>query len=421
MKLPRPRSGILLIMFSAFVLFLSWASYSELDKITRGEGKVAPSKQTQIIQSYEGGLIKRILVKEGDIVEKNQPLVEIDQSTLVSQYKETQQQYYAAFAKAVRLAAEINGTVPTYSTELQERATAIVTAQLELYRARQTQLESELNGLHSELLQRQQELVEIDVAIDSDAKNLASYSDELKMLQPLIDKGIEPQITLLQEQRSITELQGKMDGSRQARIRLMSAVQEVQDKIKAAKDKFRADALGDLTTVTGQISELDESLPALKDRVERTEIRSPIKGVVNRILATTIGGVAQSAMPLMEIIPLEDTLLIETRVDPKDIAFITPGQKALVKITAYDFSRYGGLSGTVVNISADAVHVGKEDSKTAYIVRITTDKNYVASGNEKLYIVPGMIAEVNIVTGKRSILNYLLAPVLKMKENALRE
>ena len=417
-------SSLLLVsMFIGIATLLIWASLSKIDQVTHGGGKVVASTQMQTIQSVEGGTIKNILVKEGDVVEPGQPLIEIDQATVVSQYNQTLAQYYGLMARAERLTAEIAGTPPKFDDALVQKASAVVTTQSELYRQRQAQLVNDKEVLQNELVQRQQEVNENNVTVEYAERSITSLQAQEAIIKPLVDKGIESKMTLMDEERQINDLQGKAEASKAAQIRLNAAILEVQNKIKGADEKFRADALSELGTVTAQVAEVEQAIPALKDRVDHNVIRSPIKGIVNRVLDYTIGGVAPAATPLLEIVPFEDKLKVEANISPKDIAFIHVGQPVEIKLSAYDFARYGGLTGTVTNVSADAVKVSKDDNNTAYIVQISTDRNYLEteSDHQKYYIMPGMQADANIITGKRTILNYLISPVLRLKQNAMQE
>jgi membrane fusion protein, adhesin transport system len=416
------RSTLVLMVLSAVVLLIIWASIAEVDRVARGDGHVIPSQQVQIIQSYEGGIVKRILVKEGDIVKKGDVLMEIDHSVLVSQLKENKQKYLSLMARAQRLGAEVGGKPLKFGPELLSGADSVVKTETLLYTARRDALENELRLVGQQIDQKRQEVAEAQINLSTANRSLESIKQEINIIEPLVKRGIEPEINLLQLRRTANEQQGKRDSAATSIVRLQSALAELESRRIGATDKYRSEALTDLTAITAQIAELEQKLPSLEDQVNRTELQSPVHGVVNRIHITTVGGVAQSGTPLMEVVPIDDTLLIEAEVKPENIAFLRSGQPVLVKITAYDFSRYGGLTGTLVNIGADAVKTGEhKESPNVYRIKVRTQENALHADGKKFEIIPGMVAQVDVITGKRTVLHYLIDPVLKVRDNAFRD
>lgn len=414
------RHTLLFAVASFLLASLLWAGFAQLDRVTRGTGKVVPSRQVQVIQNLEGGIVKKVFVREGQVVDKGDVLLELDQTILRSQYNQGRHQYLAQRAKIDRLRAEIDGTEPVFPKEVMTEAPEVAVTEQQLYQGRQAELAAELSVLHNQTLQRQQELGEAAVTLETAKRGLALAEIEFKMIKPLVDKGYEPEISLLHLRQNMNDLRGQKEGAEHAIVRLKAAIGEAKDRAEQAREKFRSAALADLAKATVDLSETKQSLPALRNRVDRTEVRSPVKGVVNRILAKTVGGVVKPGEPLVEVVPLDDTLLVEAHIKPSDIAFLSPGQRVMVKITAYNFAKYGGLEGTLKTLSADAVQVDKDTS--VYVAYIRTDSNVLSGAkDQKLEIIPGMVAEVDIMTGKQTVLDYLIKPVLKIQEKAMRE
>lgn len=411
---------LLLTLATFIIVSMLWAGLAELDRVTRGQGKVVPSRQMQVVQNLEGGIVKRVAVDVGQVVNEGDLLIELDQTILRSQYNQGRQQYLAHLAKVSRLRAEVAGKEPEFPAEIVNEAPQTVAAERQLYLGRKAELAAELRILDNQVLQRRQELNEATVNLQTAERGIALAEAEMRMIKPLVEKGLEPEISLLQLQRSLNEQQGKKAAAEHAIVRLTAAIREYEDRARSITDKFRSSALSELSQATAALTEVQQSLPALQNRVTRTDVRSPVRGVVNRVLTKTVGGVVQPGEPLVEVVPLDDTLLVEAHIKPSDIAFLSPGQEVMVKITAYDFAKYGGLTGRLETISADAVKVDKD--VTMYVVYVRTDSNILPGAKDQpLEIIPGMVAEVDILTGKQTVLEYLIKPVLKIQEKALRE
>jgi adhesin transport system membrane fusion protein len=322
-----------------------------------------------------------------------------------------------------RLAAEAKGTPLKFAPELLKGAANVVKTETLLYDSRRSALQNEIQLVSQQIDQKAQELAEAKINLGTARRSLDSLNQEIKIIEPLVKRGIEPEINLLQLRRTANEQLGKRDAAETSIVRLTAGLRELENRKQASTEKYRSDALADLTALTAQISELEQKLPALKDQVNRTELRAPVRGVVNRIHVTTVGGVAQTGTPLMEVVPIDDTLLVEAEVRPENIAFLRPGLPVLVKVTAYDFARYGGLDGTLVNIGADAVRSGgdRKEGPSVYRVQVRTKDNALHADGKTLEIIPGMVAQIDIVTGKRTILHYLIDPVLRIRDNAFRD
>ncbi len=410
---------LLLIIVAFFVLFFTWASWARLDEVTRGEGKVIPSSQVQVVQNLEGGIVAAIDVHEGDVVDQGQVLLRIDNVRAASDLRENGKRYLALLGAIARLRAEVDRTPIAFAPEVLADAAEVAANERALYAARQADLESELSILRSQAEQREQELTELKTRIDQLVRSQALAQEELDITAPLAANRVVSKIDYLRLQRQVNDLTGELDAARLSVPRVESAVREAQRRIEERQLNFRSEAQRELATDQPEATALAEVITAAADRVKRTDVRSPVRGTIKRLLVTTVGGVIQPGQNLVEIVPLEDTLLIEAKVRPADIGFLHPGQSALVKVTAYDFSIYGGLKGAVEDISADTITDDKGES--FYRVRVRTHDNALKKAGEPLPITPGMTAQVDILTGQKTVMDYLLKPILKAKQRAMRE
>jgi len=399
------------------VLFIVWAALAQLDEVTRGEGRVIPSKQLQVLQSIDGGLVSEILVREGEIVEIDQLLIKIDETRFVSSVKENRAQYLGLLARAARLRAIAEGTEFIPPEEVVAETPEIAIQEGQLFAARRNELEASLSIARQQLAQRQQELNEALARRAQASQGFDLTSQELTQTRPLINSGAVSEVELLRLERDVSRYRGERDMASAQITRVQAAINEAKRKIEEVELTFRNEAGRELSEASTKLSGLAEGSVALSDRVKQSSIRSPVKGIVKRLLVNTVGGVIQPGKDMIEIVPLEDALLLEARVLPRDIAFLRPGQPAMVKFSAYDFSIYGGLEGTLEHISADTV--ADDKGNAFYLVRVRTNKP--GFGDANLPIIPGMVAEVDIMTGKKSVLSYLLKPVLRAKSVAMTE
>ena len=417
----RFHAGHLLYAIAALiVLLIVWAAFAEIDTVTRGQGKVVPSRQLQVIESFEGGIVRVLRVREGDVVEQGQLLMELDPTIALSEFDRSSQQYYALKARIARLSAEVAGRTPDFADELAARAGDVTAAEQALFDGRAASRQAELRVLDRKLFQRRQELREARSRVATLEASLALIDSELAMTEPLVARKLEPRKSLLDLKRQQTELGGQRAAETLATARLEAAIAEVEEQRTAFLSQRRQEALSELSLATASLSELQPALPAMRTRLERTEIRSPVRGVVNRLLLTTIGGVAKPGEPLIEVVPMDDTLLVEAMIPTQDIAFLRPGDPARVRLTAYDFARYGSLEAHLVTIGADAVE-DTQSGQLHYVMRVRTLGTLTDAAGQPLPVIPGMIADVDILTGQRSILDYFLRPVAKVKEKAFRE
>jgi adhesin transport system membrane fusion protein len=404
-----------------FVAFLAWARWATLDEVTRGEAKVIPSRQVQVVQNLEGGIIAAILVREGDVVDEGQVLMRIDNVRAASDYREKRSRYLALLAAAARLRAEIDeNAAVTIPPEVLAEARDLAENELALFRSRQEKLQSDLDILGRQAEQRQQELTELRSRLGQLERSYKLAAQELDLMQSVGGgQRVVPRGDLLRLERQVNDLQGALEQGKLAVPRAESALREANKRIENAFSTFRTDAQQQLNAAGAEMAGLKEVVTAGEDRVRRTEVRSPVHGTVKTIKINTVGGVTQPGADLVEVVPLEDTLLVEAQVRPADIAFLRPGLPATVKITAYDFSIYGGLKGTVEDISADTIT--NDRGEAFYRVRVRTDRNYLGSDAKPLRIIPGMTAQVDVLTGRKTVLDYLLKPILKARYNALTE
>lgn len=417
---PRGLGHVLLFTIAIFfVVFLAWASWASLEEVTRGAGRVIPSRQVQVVQHLEGGIVSDILVSEGDTVEEGQVLMRIDNIRAASDYREKRARYLGVLAAIARLEAEIGETAIEFPPEVLAEARDVAESEVALFNSRQEKLQTELEILRQQAEQRERELAELKNRLSQVEESYRLLKEELDLTSRLAKQRLVSKSELLRLKRQANDLKGEMEQTRLSIQRVESAVREAYQRIENAYSKFRSDALRELSGLQSELAGLKEIVLAGEDRVRRTELRSPVRGIVKKIYITTRGGVVAPGERLVEVVPLEDSLLIEANIRPTDIAFIRPGQEATVKITAYDYSIYGGLKGQVEHISADTITNDKGES--FYLIRVRTDRNFLGSKEKPLAIIPGMTAEVDILTGRKTVLDYLLKPVLKARYNALRE
>lgn len=405
-----------LFLFVAFI----WASFAKLDEVTIGIGKVISSRKTQIIQNLEGGIVSEILVHEGDVVENNQVLMHIDDTRFSSSFREAKLKEISLSAKVLRLEAEASGKtfVPPQDEKFKEH-TALLKNEWELFESRKHEQEIKLETLKKEKNQHSDEFSALQAKLTQLQKSFELVDKELKMTKPLLKSGSASPVEVLRLERQLNDLDGEIKATQFTLPKLQGAIEETQSKINQLSATFNSQVRDELNKSKAELDGLRESNVALEDRCRRTAIRSPVKGTVKKMYVATIGGVVQPGMSVMEIVPLDDTLLIEARIRPSDVGFLHPGQKAMVKITAYDYSIYGGLTGTLEQISADTITDEKGDS--FYQIYVRTSKNFLGNTQKPLLIIPGMLASVDILTGKKTVMDYLLKPILKTKQNALRE
>ncbi len=413
---------LLLVVVLFFVVAIVWASHAPLDEVVRGMGKVIPSSEVKRIQNFEGGIVKEILVHEGQEVTKGQLLILLDQVQMASRYREQQSGYLDQILAIARLEAELEGRDEIdFPEEVVSQKPHLIEHQRQLLRSRKESRLSALSVLEREREQRSQELKELRSRLAYQQQNYALLKKEVEMTRAMVAKGAASDMDLLRSQRELTDLSGQIADSRIAIPKVAAAVEGAIHRIDEEKGKQRSEMLNELNTIRTEMEGTKEKLPALEDQMDRTSVRSPVDGTVKRVFVTTIGEAVGPGKEMLEIVPREDTLLIEAKVLPQDIAFLYPGQAADVKITAYDFSIFGGMPAVLEHISADAI-TDEQQKLSYYLIKVRTEQTSVKGKDGKeMPIIPGMVAEVDVLTGKKTVLEYILKPIIKTTRGALRE
>ena len=417
---PRIAGNLLLLGIIAFFVWaVYWANGAELDQVTTGEGQVIPSSQIQVVQNLEGGIIAAIYVAEGDAVTKNDVLMRLDDTQFASKFSENRATLYGLQAVIARLEAEIAGKPLELPQSVIDNVPMIARNERSLYESRLRELGAMVAVFNQQIIQKKQELIELDTRTSKLKRSLELAEKELVIKRPLVDKGILPELDLISLEREHNEIDGTLETSRQSIPRIEAGITEIKRKISESRAIFRSSALKELNEAQVKSNALTELLESSQDRVQRTEVRAPVDGTIKRVLINTIGGVVRGGMDLIEIVPRDDKLLVEAKIRPSDIAFLHPGQEAIVKIAAYDYSIFGSLPAKLVHISADTIVDEKEESY--YVIRVLTDRTDLGDETKTLPIIAGMTATVDILIGKRTVLEYLLKPILRGREKALRE
>lgn len=404
-----------------FVLAIAWAAYFEIEEVARGDGRVITKSQVQVITNLEGGIISEILVREGDVVQKDQPLMRIDPTRFVAAHREGEQGALALKARVARLTAEANRAALSMAPDVKQANPELAEREAALYRSRQAELSTKTQVLRQQLAQRAGELTELQSRAERLAEQLVLVEREYAITAPLVKRGIVSEVELLRLEREQTRTRTDLEQARLSIPRVKSAIEEARSKLADADASFRAQSGSELALAQGELAKLAEQIPALEDRATRTIVRAPMHGIVKTIPNKTVGGVVQPGSPMIEMVPVEDTLLVETHLRPADIAFVHPGQRAVVKLTAYDYSIFGGLEGKIEYVSADSTVPQPQQGEPYYIAHVRTVSNTIDYYGKKLSIAPGMIASVDVITGKRSVLHYLTKPINRARERALTE
>ncbi|WP_370400432.1 HlyD family type I secretion periplasmic adaptor subunit [Sulfitobacter sp. JB4-11] len=418
----RDRSSWILLVVIALGIgaFVAWAATYRIEESARATGRVIPSQQVQVVQSLEGGIVRGVMVREGDIVDAGEVLMQIDDTRFASQQGELREQSSAIAAEITRLKAEAEFAPDlAFSAELvaqNPRATAV---EQEVFLSRREQLVRELDVLEAQRVQQRSALEEARAQRDKTTAVLAPLREEITLTEGMVDRGVVPRIELLRLQSRFAELSGDISVSLAAEPRIKAAIGEVDSQIKAARSAYVLAARQRLAKLQSELAVIQETLRAANDRVKRAQLRAPVRGTVNTIHTTSLGAVVQPGAALVDIVPIDDSLLIEADLGPRDIAFVRLGEPASVKITAYDYLVYGAMEGKVVRIGADTLQ--RADGSEFFRVVIRTDRAYLGSSGNPLPITPGMIASVDIQTGQKTVLSYLAKPILRAQSEALRE
>lgn len=426
LRTPRTSRMLLFTSLALLVVFFVWAHFAVLDEVKRGNGRVIPSRQMQVVQSLEGGIISELMVQEGDIVAKDQPLARIEDTNFASQFGEIRERRGAMAARVARLDAETQGASSVdFASELSALAPHAVEAEKNVFEAHMRKLAQDTDVIAQQEIQKKKEIDELRATETRFSETLALLNRESELTRKLYNQKVVPEIEMLRVERQATDMRGQLAVVRATIIKTQAAVSEAHSRLLNIATAFKAQAEDDLAKSRGDLAVLDENIKSAQDRVRRTELRSPVRGIVNKLNVTTIGAVVAPGASLMEIVPLDDTLLVEGRIRPQDIAFIRPNHEAVVKLSAYDSSVYGSLHGKVERISADTITDDKGDKnergETFYRVIVRTEKNHLGTEQNPLPIIPGMVATVEILTGKKTVLDYIIKPARMLRDEALRE
>lgn len=400
-----------------FIALFTWAYFAPIDEVTRGAGRVIPASQLQRIQSFDGGVVEQIMIREGQVVEAGQVLMQIDPTRFVSDFRENRAQRFALEARAERFRALVTDTPFAPSDELLQEVPSIAMQEREVYESRREELREQENVLNDRIRQREEELREAVAKRDTAQREAGMASQELNLTRPLLASGAVSEVEILRLQRDVSRATGERSQADAAVSRLEAAVQEAQGQLLELGAERRSEWRNDLAQTLGDLNSLQQSGTGLQDRVRLTEIRSPVAGVVQRIHISTIGGVAQPGQEVVDIVPTDDQLLVEARIAPQDIAFLHPGQPATIKLTAYDYAIYGGLQAELDHISADTIT--DDEDNTFYLVRVRSVVD--ADLANSLQVIPGMTAQVDIITGKRTVMQFLLKPILRAWRDSMGE
>lgn len=412
-KLDAPRR-LIIVSAIGLALLMIWAAFAEVDSITRGTGRVIPSSKAQLVQPAEPAVIEEILVRGGQSVEEGQLLVRLDDAQSASELGQLQTENQRLSVRAERLAQEADGG------DLGCEEGSICAEERELQQARLAAANARERSLAAAVDQRRRDQREADATVASLRESVQLAQEQVDLLEPLAAQGIVPRTELLTAQRDLADLRGRLSAAQQASGRAAAAIRQAQADLNSARLDFREQALNERSEVTTRIAVNEETIRGAEARQQRNELRAPASGIVNDVQVTTEGGFVNAGETIMQIVPVGEKLLVEARVAPSDIAFVAVGDRAIVKVTAYDFSIYGGLEGVVRQVSADSIY-DEVEREAYYTIVIETDAAAIERGGQTLPIVPGMICDVEILTGRRTILSYLFRPVSKAFDRALTE
>mgnify|MGYP002377832234 CR=1 FL=1 len=402
--------------FAGVSAFLLWANFTELEKVTRGNGRVIPQVQNQIIQHFEGGIVREILVKEGDRVEKGAPLIRIENSFQRAELLQAQLEIRVKSFRLKRLDAEIRGKEFEADAELRKDFPRLVETELGLYETRRKTLTEQIAILDDQFKQKEIEISEFKSRWKNTGRERELVLQRVTSLRRLVNVGAVSSNELIENERTLQQIEGRISDLTHDIPKAEAAMSEISRRRSEARLRFQAEAEKERADIELQIAKLNETVTAMRDRSERTEVVAPISGTVNKLNVSTIGGVVKSGDQLGQIVPIDTSIAVEARIQPKDRAEVWPGQVAVVKISAYDFSLYGGLKGKVVEVSPDAL----QDEKGQPYFRIRLEAEGSNFGPDRP-VVPGMIADVDILSGRRTIMETLIRPVKALRDNALRQ
>lgn len=413
-------SILLLVIITLIAVVFFWSAVTELDKVVRGSGKTVSEAQNQLVQSSEPGVIRKRYFNEGDYVLKGDLLFDIDPVDAKTQLDQAQKRFSTLTVKALRLKAEVANQTPDFTQNLIEEAPNAVSTELSLYTARLDDLNTKSAILEQRRIQKLNEVQELKIQYQTASNGLALIRREIATLEPLVRSGLAPETRLIALKRDEEASIGAANSAESAQIRLLSGLDEIDEQLLAEKQAYKTSALTDLSSIEGELAELKARIPALESRVERTSVRSPVDGVINRINYITADAYINTGEVLLEIVPTGSDLIVETKIDPKDIADLVIGQDVKISLTAYDPSKYGRIDGNVLSISADAM-TDQQTGLQHYSVDVSISGNLYEDNGEEVVILPGMVASIDVLSGKRTILDYFWQPISKTRDKAFKE
>jgi len=419
----KQRSGssvLLLSVITLIAIIVMWAAVTELDNVVRGSGKTVSEAQNQLVQSSEPGVIRTRYVSEGDFVEKGELLFDIDPVDAKTQLDQAQKRQSSLKIKAIRLQAEVDGATPEFTDELIEASPAAVTTELALFRARLEDLSTKSAILEQRRLQKRNEIEELRIQYITAQNGLTLIRKEIETIEPLVKSGLAPATRLISLQREEEASLGTANSAESGQKRIEAGLDELDEQLKAEQQSYVTSALTDLSAIEGEMAELAARIPALESRVERTSVRSPVDGVINRLNYVTADAYVSTGDVLLEIVPTGSDLIVETRINPKDIAEIVIGQDVKISLTAYDPSKYGRIDGRVASVSADALS-DNQTGEQYYLVDVSIDGELYEDDGSAVTVLPGMVASIDVLSGKRTVLDYFWQPIAKTKDKALRD
>ena len=413
-------SILLLSIVTLLAIIMLWASVTELDNVVRGSGKTVSEAQNQLVQSSEPGVIRSRYANEGDFVKKGDLLFDIDPVDAKTQLDQAQKRYSSLQIKAIRLKAEVDGALPSFPETLIEAAPTAISTELALFQARKDDLNSKSAILEQRRLQKLNEIQELKIQFETSQNGLKLLRREIETLEPLVKLGLAPETRLLALQREAEAAVGQSNSAQSGQNRVLAGLDEIDEQLKAEQQAYVTSALTDLSAIEAEIAELSARIPALESRVERTSVRSPVDGVINQLNYVTADAYVSTGDVLLEIVPTGSDLIVETRINPKDIAEIVVGQEVKISLTAYDPSRYGRIDGNVLSISADAIS-DQQTGEQFYLADVSISGILYEDDGTEVTLLPGMVASIDVLSGKRTILDYFWQPIARTKDKALRD
>lgn len=415
-------SAIMLAIVSLLVLFFIWAANAELDNVTRGEGEIISSLQNQMVQAAEGGVILRRYVSENSVVDEGEVLFEIDPVDASSELNSLDQRLAALDLKELRLRAEIGEEPFEVPAELNARAPTVALTEQSLFTARRSELTGQIAVLEQQLRQRRQELVSAEAQQRTAERTAGFIEEEIAVVRPMVRDNLAPRTRLLELQREVESTRGDRDQAVSAIEQALSGIEELETEIENTRAAYELRAMEELNTVVAEQGELLERLPRLRERVSRTVIRAPMDGIVSRLNYRTPGGYVSAGDAMLELVPTGEDLIVQARIMPKDISRIRVDDPVRIRLSAYDSAKYGSVDGRVTRISPDAVVDEKREGQSHYLVDVAIEGELILEDTGKpVTFIPGMTATVDVLSGKRTVLEYFWQPVAKVQELALRD